>query len=137
MGMNNTSVIKKAAEDRRTVNAVERLVLKCGVRADLNGYTYLSEAAAVFSAHPDSKLKDICDAVGSIHGVKPKTVMREINYAVAQAFDISETLSELVGARIPPSHIHGRLVIAYIGKLCGKPSTTDDKTHEPRDGNSD
>lgn len=125
--MENIDEIEKAAEDKRAYFAVERLVLKCGIRADLNGCTYLTEAATIFAAHPRSKLADIYEAVGRIHDVKPKAVMRAISYAVAQAFGVADRLSELIGTHIPPSQIHGGLVIAYIGKLYGNPSLSDRK----------
>ena len=115
------SKIRKAADNKRALLAVERIVLECGVRADLNGCAYLTEAATVYAACPDAKLTDIYGAVGSRHGVKPKTVMREINYAVAQAFDVAEKLSALIGVRIPPAQVHGGLIIAYIGKLYSNP----------------
>ena len=95
----------------------ERLVFRLGVRAHLNGYAYLTDAVALYGENST----DIYGAVGKAYGLNRKTIMREINYALAQAFDIDKHLSALIGITIDKHEIHGTLVIAYLGKLCKCP----------------
>ena len=99
--------------------AAERLVFRLGVRAHLNGYAYLTDAVALYGE--ESADIDIYGAVGKAYGLNRKTIMREINYALAQAFDIDKHLSALIGITIEKHEIHGSLVIAYLGKLCKRP----------------
>ncbi len=55
--------------------------------------------------------------VGAYRGKKDKTVMREISYCIAQAHNLAERLSALIGCRVTPADIHCSLVIAYLGKF--------------------
>lgn len=99
----------------------EKLVLKCGVRADLKGCSCLADAIILFGTESCTGFCEIYRVIGSIRGLKPKSVMREITYAISQSFGISERLSSMVGIHIPESDIHSGLVIAYLGKLFKNP----------------
>ena len=100
----------------------EKLVLKCGVRADLKGCRCLIDAVILFGTGMYTGFCDIYRAVGSVHGLQAKSVMREISYAIAQAFNLADNLSKLIGTPIPKSDIHNGLVIAYLGRLFQNPS---------------
>lgn len=99
----------------------ERLVIKCGVRADLKGFACLVDAVILYGTETSTSFCEIYRIIGELRRVKPKTVMREISYAVMQAFDIAARLSELIGLPVPASDIHSGLVIAYLGKLFQNP----------------
>ncbi len=99
----------------------ERLVLKCGVRADLKGSRCLIDAVILHGTEMCTGFCEIYRAIADIRGLKPKSVMREISYAIAQAFDLPDRLSTMVGTDIPPSDIHSGLVIAYLGRLFKNP----------------
>lgn len=99
----------------------ERLVIKCGVRADLKGFARLVDAVILYGTETSASFCEIYRMIGEMRKLKPKTVMREISYAVMQAFDIAGRLSELIGLPVPPSDIHSGLVIAYLGKLFQNP----------------
>ena len=99
----------------------ERLVIKTGVRADLKGFKCLVDAVILYGTERFRKFSDIYAAVGAVRRLKHKTVMREISYAIAQAFGLPARLSALVGVDIPPADIHSGLVIAYLGSLFKNP----------------
>ncbi len=90
------------------------LVVKCGVRADLRGFDCLVDAIVFSVLNPRVGFCNIYKRIGDDIGVKQKTVMREISYAIAQAFDIRSTLSAIVGVKIPQNDVHSSLVIAYL-----------------------
>ena len=90
------------------------LVVKCGVRADLRGFDCLVDAIVFSVLNPRVGFCNIYKRIGDDIGVKQKTVMREISYAIAQAFDIRSALSAIVGVKIPQNDVHSSLVIAYL-----------------------
>ena len=127
IGMNNSFV----SDDMRSVTSeptfrltAERLVYKCGVRADLKGSKCLVDAIILYGTELCDGFCEIYRVVGALRGLKEKSVMREISYAISQAVDLPARLSALVGAHIPESHIHSGLVIAYLGKLFQNPNLT-------------
>ena len=71
----------------------ERLVLKCGIRADLKGSDALADCVILYGVGAVTGYCDIYRAVGKLRGVSSKSVIREISYAIAQAFDIEEKFS--------------------------------------------
>ena len=99
----------------------ERLVLKCGVRADLKGSDKLTDAVILYGTEQSTEFCEIYRIIGAVHDVKYKSVMRAISYSIMQAFDLAARLSDMVGTYIPPDHIHSGLVIAYLGRLFKNP----------------
>lgn len=99
----------------------ERLTLKCGVRADLKGSDSLADAVILYGTDTCTAFCEIYRIIGAVHDVKPKSIMRAISYAITQAFDLAERLSDMIGTTIPPDHVHSGLVIAYLGRLFKNP----------------
>ena len=99
----------------------ERLILKCGVRADLKGSDSLVDAVILYGTDTCTGFCEIYRVIGEVRNVKPKSIMRAISYAITQAFDLSTRLSEMIGTTIPPDHVHSGLVIAYLGRLFKNP----------------
>ena len=112
---------KKVLADPSFRLTAEKLVLKFGVRADLKGYKCLTDAVILYGTETCTEFCKIYGILGEIRGIKPKSVMREITYAIAQAFGLRERLSEIIGTHINPNDIHSSLVIAYLGKLFRNP----------------
>lgn len=103
----------------------EKLVLKCGVRADLKGFKCLVDAVILYGTEYKTAFCELYREIGAIRGLKQKTVMREIAYALSQAFILPERLSAMIGVPISPADVHNGLVIAYIAKLFKNPSLSD------------
>ena len=122
--MNTTAQyeLKSVIDDPTFRLTAERLVIKSGVRADLKGSGSLIDAVILFGTGMCSGFCDIYRTIGEIRGIKPKSVMREISYAVSQAFNLSQNLSAMVGTTIPEQDIHNGLVIAYLGRIFKNPS---------------
>lgn len=99
----------------------ERLTMKSGVRSDLKGSKCLVDAVILYGTELCTGFCEIYRIIGDIRKIKPKSVMREISYAIAQAFDIAERLSKLVGITMSDNDIHSGLVIAYLGKIFRHP----------------
>ena len=97
----------------------ERLVLICGVHANLKGFARLTDAIILYSADDVEYcvLNKLYQAIADIRKIKPKTVIREISYAILHAPHIAARLSELVGATISPDEIHNGLVIAALATV--------------------
>ncbi|MDE6401604.1 MAG: hypothetical protein K2L54_03225, partial [Clostridiales bacterium] len=64
---------------------------------------------------------EIYRIIGLLRGIKPKSVMREISYALSQANGIEINLSLLAGLRVNKTDVHNALVIAYLGKIFKSP----------------
>ena len=99
----------------------ERLIMKCGIRSDLKGSRSLVDAIILYGTELSTGFCEIYRIIGEVHGLKPKSVMREIAYAISQAFGIAERLSKLVGIVLSDNDIHSGLVIAYLGKIFKHP----------------
>lgn len=99
----------------------ERLTMKCGVRSDLKGSRSLVDAIILYGTELSTGFCEIYGIIGDIRGLKSKSVMREISYAISQAFDIAARLSKMVGIPLKDSDIHSGLVIAYLGKIFRHP----------------
>ena len=99
----------------------ERLIMKCGVRSDLKGSNCLVDAIILYGTGLCTGFCEIYRIIGEVRGIKPKSVMREIAYAIAQAFGIVDRLSKLVGVTLTRNDIHSGLVIAYLGKIFKHP----------------
>ena len=99
----------------------ERLIMKCGVRSDLKGSNCLVDAIILYGTELCTGFCEIYRIIGEVRGIKPKSVMREISYAIVQAFGIVERLSKLVGVPLTQNDIHSGLVIAYLGKIFKHP----------------
>lgn len=102
----------------------EKLVLQCGVRADLKGFNSLVDAVILYGTEYKTSFCEIYAEIGMLRGLKPKTVMREISYALAQSYNLPERLSAMIGVPLSQSDIHCGLVIAYLAKLFRHPSLT-------------
>lgn len=99
----------------------EKLTLKCGVRSDLKGSRCLVDAIILYGTEMCTGFCEIYRIIGELRNIKYKSVMREISYAIAQAFGIAERLSRLVGVTLTESDIHSALVIAYLGRIFRNP----------------
>lgn len=108
--------IERIGDIRERIDA-EDLVVKCGVRVDLKGSEYLVDAIILYGLRSERGSCNIYNKIGKARGVKTKTVMREIAYALRQSFGLPERLSQLVGVAIPTSEIHNALVVGYLGRL--------------------
>lgn len=94
----------------------EKLVYRCGVRADLKGSECLVDAVILYSIGASGSFYKLYELVGAYRNKKPKTVLREISYSISQATDLALHITELIGCAVPDSEIHSSLVIAHLGK---------------------
>ncbi len=121
MIITGTTEYAAAIADKTFRLTAERLVLKCGVRADLKGFYRLVDCVIIYGTELCTEFCRIYRIVGEINGLQAKSVMREISYALKQSFDAPAKLSALIGFNIPESEIHSGLVIAYLGRLFKNP----------------
>ena len=122
--MENNSILSEymaALADPSFRLTAERLTMKCGVRSDLKGSRCLVDAIILYGTELCTGFCEIYRIIGEVRGLKPKSVMREIAYAISQAFGIVDRLSKLVGVALCDNDIHSGLVIAYLGKIFRHP----------------
>lgn len=112
-------------ENRKLRRQAERLVYKCGVRADLKGCKCLVDSVILYSMDTAMSFYAIYERIGAYRNIKAKTVLREISYCIAQARNIASQITALIGCRVAPSDIHSSLVIAYLGKQLEIPERTE------------
>lgn len=106
---------------RHTAN---KLLIKCGIRAELNGYHYLTDAIVLYGTETCTKFCEIYRIIAAHRRIKPKSVMREISYAINNSIAIHERISELIGIDIPQDVVHNGLVIAYLGVIFRDPDSS-------------
>ena len=106
--------------ERRTI--AEKLMLFCGVPADLGGFAKLVDCSVVASYYPTAPLNAIYRAVGAMYGVTPSTILRAVSYALYKSPDFANAISLVIGTRIKPSDVHSGMAIALLGKIIDNPA---------------
>ncbi len=99
----------------------ERLVFRCGIHSNLKGYDCLADAVILYGTGACTGFCEIYRIIGLLRGLKPKSVMREISYAISQTRDIHIQLSKLTGFIVDKNDVHNALVIAYLGRIFRSP----------------
>ena len=94
----------------------EELVLHCGVDPSKNGFAYLAEAAALYSTDCSVPMRRVYETVASFHGVKPRTVMRGITYAIEGTRELHKKLARLLHMDIKIADLRSGLVVAFFAK---------------------
>ncbi len=97
--------------------SAEKLLLKCGIRADLSGFTYLTDAVILKSSYPRLRTCETYSLIGKVHSMRQKSIMRAISYAVDNAFGLPRRLNAMLDIDIGYSDIHNGLVISYLAGL--------------------
>ena len=120
-----TNEHKSVIEDAMFRKTAERLVLLCGVRADLSGYRCLTDAIILYGTEMCSGFGEIYDIVGQYREIQAKSVMRDICYAIRQSYDLRRKMCEMLGIDISDADIHNGLVIAYLSAIFRDPKNYD------------
>lgn len=100
----------------------EKLVIKCGVHADHKGCQALIDAVILCGTEHCRGVYPAYNMIAEARGLKTKTVMREIYYALSQAFNLSDNLYKLIGVKVPEKEITAGLLISYLSRLFRNPS---------------
>ena len=98
-----------------------KLVAKSGARPDLKGYAYLIDAVILYGTAVSESFCEIYRIIGELRRQKPKTVMRELGYCIAQSHSMPDGLSALVGVPIKLSDIYSGMVISCLGEIFKQP----------------
>lgn len=115
--MNELEKCNSVVNDKTFRQTAERLVLKCGVRADLKGFARLIDAVIIYGTELITSFCEIYRAIGELRSLKPKSVMREISYSIAQSFGLARRLSDMLGITLSEADLHSGLVISYLGMI--------------------
>lgn len=107
-------------KDKKARTKAINLILKCGVPPCLVGYEYLTKATEIY-AKGNYSITDVYRIIAEQSDIKPKSVMRNISYAISQSFDFCNRLSDIMGIKIPSSEIHNALVISYLATKINDP----------------
>ena len=118
--MNNQIEYNDLADNAMRAGAIT-LVHKCGIRADLKGSESLVDAILLFAADRRLGFCEIYRTIAERHGLRPKSVLREINYALPASEDLNIRLSDLTGIRFNDTDVHASRVIAYLARLLDVP----------------
>lgn len=97
------------------------LVHKCGVRADLKGSDCLAEAVMLYAENRNKGFCEIYRIIAERRGLKPKSVLRQISYALNASTDITERISEITGLAFDEQDVHAARIIAYLARLLELP----------------
>lgn len=104
--------------ERRTL--AEKLVLYCGVPANLSGYDKLVDCAVIASYRVSAPRKEIYRTVASVYGVVSQSVIRSVTYAINKTTDFERSFAEIIGSHARVD-VHCGKVIAHLGKIIDNP----------------
>ncbi len=122
----NTS-IENIVFDMNARRSAESLVLRCGIHANLKGFSRLTDAILLYGTDENGSLCKLYRKIAELRSLKPKTVIREISYAIAQSPRLDIRLSELVGSVFCSDEIHNGLVIAALSTVYNAQKEKDDE----------
>lgn len=97
--------------------AAERLIARCGIQAGLKGFDYLADAAVLYGLKGCCNLGDVYARIASMHGTDCKSVMHDIEYAIAANPDAVRKMGALLGMRTTSEDIRNGFVITTLGRL--------------------
>lgn len=100
----------------------ERLVMRAGVSAKYKGAHTLADTIILYGTDASHKFCTLYRIVAECRGLKFKTVMREIDYAITQSRELPVRLSVMIGTPIYEEDIHSGLVISYLGMMLKNPT---------------
>ena len=119
-----TNDYKSYLTDDTFILTANKILIRCGIRIDLKGYHYLADAIILYGTGLCKRFSDIYRIIAADRGIKPKSVMREISYAINAAHGIHERISSMLGIEIPKTVVHNGLVIAYLGTIFRDPDAS-------------
>lgn len=121
MNTNELNEYTSVVSDTTFRLTANKLLIRCGIRADLKGYDCLTDAVILYGTGLCTRFCEIYRIIAANRNIKPKSVMREISYAINGTHGIHEKISALIGIDIPNTVVHNGLVIAYLGVIFRDP----------------
>lgn len=109
-------------------DAAIELTIRSGIPPYLDGCTYIAHAIEMF-ANGTTSFMDIYKAIGREYGLKPKSIIRAVGYAIAQALHLNANLSRLLNIELPP-YLHNSLVISHLGYYFRRKNNNANNKHE-------
>lgn len=106
------------------------LAMQSGIPPYLDGCFYVARAADIY-AEGTMSFMSIYRIIGNDCGIKPKSVMRSIAYAISQAPDIHIKLSKMFDTSVPENLVHNGLVISFFGLRLRHRKNADDAPEQP------
>lgn len=117
-----SEIYDKRLRDPVFRTTAERLVMRAGVSAKYKGAHTLADTVILYGTDVSHKFCTLYDIVADYRELKPKTVMREIDYAISQARELPVRLSVMIGTTVRADSIHSGLVISYLGLMFKNPN---------------
>ena len=74
--------------------------------------------------YSENRYKGFCEIyriIAERRGLKPKSVLRQISYALNASTDITERISEITGLAFDEQDVHAARIIAYLARLLELP----------------
>lgn len=106
------------------------LAMQSGIPPYLDGCFYVARAADIY-AEGTMSFMNIYRIIANDCGIKPKSVMRSIAYAISQAPDIHIKLSKMFDTNIPENLVHNGLVISFFGLRLRHIKNTENTAEQP------
>lgn len=107
---------------RRTI---KRYLIRLTIDPTHVGFRQLLECVYVKVTLKLNIMNKIYAVVAKDYGIKPKSVMRDVDYALRQVPDLAERLSEIMGFYIDKSSLHNGRVVFYLADIVSEPSLFD------------
>lgn len=112
-------------EVQQLKNAIKSNLIRLSVDPTHLGFKQLVECISVRIRYEMNTLCKIYAEVSKDYGVQPKTVMRNVTYALRHAYDLPQRLSEVLGFPIDVNTLHAGKVIFYMADYVTDPSLFD------------
>lgn len=106
-------------------NIIKSYVIRLNIDPTHEGYRQMIDCIYVRITEKLHTIGKIYAAVAIRYGVKPKSVMRNITYALGRVTDPAERLSEILGFTVDNNSLHPGRIIFYLADLIAEPSMFD------------
>lgn len=117
--------MRSEQEVQELKNIIKRNLIRLNIDPTHLGFKQLVECINVRICYGLNTLGKIYAAVSKGYGVQPKTVMRNVTYALRHAYDLPQRLSEILGFQIDTNTLHSGKVIFYMADYVAEPELFD------------
>lgn len=84
-----------------------------------NGYEQLLECI-LMRLSQNMSISEMYRKIAKRYGVKEKTVMRNVSYALGKVENLNEKLSKMMGFRVPSEGLHIGRIVSYLAEYVSR-----------------
>lgn len=95
---------------------VDKLLLRCSVPPQTQGFDFLSEAVCLYSTKNYKNISEVYEEIGRARNYPESKVHRYADYSLSHAKNAADVINELFGTHYTKNDLHNKLVVALLAQ---------------------